>query len=77
MTHQEIATLTDPLTRYEQAAHNLEIARAEFDAASLALRAHKQAELARRREFAMARQQEQDRRMSAPLGAQTGFSLMR
>lgn len=67
----------DPLTRYEMAAHALEQARAEFDAASQALRQHKQAELARRREFAMARQQERERRMSAPLGAQTGFSLMR
>lgn len=71
------ANLTDPLTRYEQAARALEMARAEFDAASLALRQHKQAELARRREFALARQQEQDRRNSVQLGATTGFSLMR
>lgn len=77
MTHQEIATLTDPLTRYEQAAHALEMARAEFDAASLALRQHKQAELARRRELAVKSQEERERRNSAQLGATTGFSLMR
>lgn len=68
---------SDPRLRLERAAYALEQARAEFDAASKALHEARKADLARRRELAVKSQQERDRRNSAQLGANVGFSLMR
>lgn len=82
----------DPQTRLELAAHNLEVARAEFEAAAAALRQHQQAEAAKRAAFAQVRRQvrtiedryrlhqshiESAERLSAQLGPNTGFQLMR
>lgn len=77
MTSQEIATLSDPLTRYELAAHALEQARAEFTTAAAALRKHQQAQRDQARQLLEQSRAEHENRLSAPLNGNQGFSLLK